>query len=54
MKEAGKSYEVKIYPPYGDSQEDGHELGYFGYSVWADDVIKFLQQHCPDAARHSD
>jgi carboxymethylenebutenolidase len=54
MRDTGKPYEVKIYPPYGNSQEDGHELGYFGYSVWADDAIKFLEQHCADVARPSD
>jgi carboxymethylenebutenolidase len=54
MKGAGKPYEVKIYPPYGNSPEDGHALGYFGYSVWADDVIKFLQLYCADAAGPSD
>ena len=48
MKDAGKSYELKIYPPYGDSAGDGHTFGYFGASVWADDVFRFLDQHCPN------
>ena len=47
MKEAGRPYKVKIYPPYGDSAQDGHTFGYFGASVWADDVFEFLNQHCP-------
>lgn len=46
MKVAKRAYEVKIYPPYGDSPEDGHNLGYFGAAVWADDVFRFLNQHC--------
>jgi hypothetical protein len=46
MKDAGKVSEVKMYPPFGDSQADGHTFGYFGSSVWADDVFHFLQEHC--------
>jgi carboxymethylenebutenolidase len=46
MKEAGKVYEMKIYPAYGKSVEDGHSFGYFGSAVWADDVFLFLEQHC--------
>ena len=46
MKDAGKTYELKIYPAYGKSAQEGHTLGYFGSSVWADDVFRFLDQHC--------
>src|SRR5580700_4349745 len=46
MKDASKPYEVKIYPAYGNSSSDGHTFGYFGYSVWADDVFRFLNRHC--------
>lgn len=46
MKDAGKPYEVKIYPPYGNSKQDGHSFGYFGSAVWADDVFRFLDRHC--------
>jgi carboxymethylenebutenolidase len=46
MKDAGKTYELKIYPPYGKSAQEGHTFGYFGFSVWADDVFRFLDQHC--------
>ena len=46
MKDARKPYEVKIYPPYGNSPQDGHAFGYFGSAVWADDVFRFLDQHC--------
>ena len=35
MKDAHKAYEVKIYPPYGNSTQDGHSFGYFGSTVWA-------------------
>jgi carboxymethylenebutenolidase len=46
MKDARKPYELKIYPRYGDSSQDGHTFGYFGSAVWADDVFRFLDQHC--------
>lgn len=46
MKEAGKVFEMKIYPAYGTTVEDGHSFGYFGSAVWADDVFRFLEQHC--------
>jgi carboxymethylenebutenolidase len=51
MKDAGKTYEVKIYPAYGDSSEEGHTLGYFGSSIWLDDVLRFLNQHCHGPVR---
>jgi carboxymethylenebutenolidase len=46
MKDASKTYEVKIFPRYGNSPQDGHTFGYFGSAVWADDVFRFLNQHC--------
>jgi carboxymethylenebutenolidase len=46
MKDAGKEFEIKIYPPYGKSTQDGHTFGYFGSSVWGVDVFRFLDQHC--------
>jgi carboxymethylenebutenolidase len=45
-KDASKTYEVKIYPAYGNSPQEGHVFGYFGSAVWADDVFRFLNQHC--------
>jgi len=47
MREAGKVSDVKIYPAYGTSAADGHTFGYFGSTVWAEDVFRFLEQHCP-------
>ena len=47
MKDANKEFEIKIYPPYGNSTQDGHTFGYFGGSVWGADVFRFLDQHCP-------
>jgi carboxymethylenebutenolidase len=46
MRDAGKTYKVRIYPPYGNSVQEGHAFGYFGSSIWADDVFRFLDEHC--------
>ncbi len=46
MKSAGKTFELKFYPPFGSSAKEGHTLGYFGSSVWANDVFRFLDQYC--------
>ena len=46
MKDVGKEFQVKIYPPFGDSKSDGHTFGYFGSAVWAEDVFRFLNEHC--------
>lgn len=48
MKDAGKAFEMRIYPPYGASPQEAHTLGYFGSSIWANDVFRFLAQHCPE------
>jgi len=46
MKNARKAYEVKIYPAYGASPEEGHSFAYRGSSVWANDVFAFFEEHC--------
>jgi carboxymethylenebutenolidase len=46
MKEAGNRFEMKIYPAYGKSVQEGHAFGYLGSSIWATDVFRFLDQHC--------
>src|SRR5205807_1643215 len=46
MRDAGREFELKIYPPFGNSAEDGHTFGYFGSSVWVADGFRFLKKHC--------
>ena len=46
MKDADKPYQLKIYPAFGESSGDGHSFGYFGASIWADDVFRFLEDNC--------
>jgi dipeptidyl aminopeptidase/acylaminoacyl peptidase len=47
MKEAGKAFELKIYPPFGNSPQDGHSFTWLGSSTWANEVFSFLEKHCP-------
>jgi dienelactone hydrolase len=51
MKGAAKPFVAKIYPPFGSTAGQGHALGYFGFAVWADDVMAFLDEHCPPPNR---
>jgi carboxymethylenebutenolidase len=46
LRRAGKAGEMKLYPPFGASAEDGHTFAWRGSSIWADDVFRFLATHC--------
>ena len=46
MRAAGKIADVKIYPPFGASKADGHNFAWHGSSMWANDVLAFLERHC--------
>jgi dipeptidyl aminopeptidase/acylaminoacyl peptidase len=46
MKDADKPFEEKIYPAFGKAAEEGHSFAYRGASIWADDVFRFLDEHC--------
>jgi len=54
MEEAGKIYEMKIYPAFGHSAPAGHSFTWRGSSEWADDVFAFLDKHCRQSNRHDD
>jgi len=45
MEKAGKPYRLKIYPPWGETKQDGHTFGSRGSSVWAPEVLGFLEQY---------
>ncbi|HEU0175576.1 MAG TPA: dienelactone hydrolase family protein [Blastocatellia bacterium] len=40
-----KSHSLKIYPPVGQSAEDGHAFLYRRVSTWEPDVFAFLDKH---------
>lgn len=46
MKKAGKKFQMKIYPSFGRTVQDGHAFGYFGSAVWSKDVFIFLDKYC--------
>jgi len=46
MRDADKSFELKIYPAFGASAAAGHSFAWLGSGVWADDVFAFLMKHC--------
>lgn len=46
MKKAKMAYELKVYPRYGQSNEEGHAFAYKGVAVWESDVFRFLDQNC--------
>jgi carboxymethylenebutenolidase len=47
LEKLGKPYQLSIYPPYGNTVQDGH--GGFcsrgGAAVWAPEVLAFLDSH---------
>ena len=46
MKALNKTAELRIYPPYGKSHQEGHSFAYRGASTWIDDVVRFMKAHC--------
>ena len=46
MSEVGKTGKVKIYPPYGKTEKEGHNFAWQGGDVWGPDALAFLRQHC--------
>lgn len=40
-----KPHVLKIYPPVGQTPEDGHNVLYKAIPQWEDDVFKFLDEH---------
>ncbi len=40
-----KPHLLKIYPPVGQTSDDGHNLLYLAMPQWEDDVFKFLDEH---------
>jgi dienelactone hydrolase len=40
-----KSYVLKIYPPVGQTSDDGHNFLYLAIPQWEEDVFNFLDEH---------
>jgi dipeptidyl aminopeptidase/acylaminoacyl peptidase len=46
MEKSRRPAEIRIYPPYGSSYQDGHSFAYRGASIWITDVVHFMEAHC--------
>jgi dienelactone hydrolase len=45
LRRLHKSYVLKIYPPVGQTADDGHNLLYLAIPQWERDVFNFLDEH---------
>jgi len=45
MQRAGNPHQLKIYPPFGSSRQDGHDFCVTGVELWGGDVFPFLETH---------
>jgi carboxymethylenebutenolidase len=46
MTASHESAEIRIYPSYGSSPQQGHSFAYRGASIWFGDVLGFLEANC--------
>ena len=44
MARLGKPHRAKIYPPVGQTADDGHDFVYRGVAAWESDVFAFLDE----------
>ena len=51
LRRLRKRSRLKIYPPVGESAEDGHAFLYLRVSKWEPDVFAFLDEHMRRSAR---
>jgi carboxymethylenebutenolidase len=45
LQQLGKPHLLKIYPPIGQTADDGHAFPFLGVSIWEPDVFVFLNEH---------
>jgi carboxymethylenebutenolidase len=45
LRQLGKPHLLKIYPPIGQTADDGHAFPFLGVSIWESDVFAFLNEH---------
>jgi hypothetical protein len=53
MASQGKTHLLKIYPPFGRTQSEGHGIIYLSMGTWEHDVFDFLREHLSSTARSS-
>ena len=45
MKRLGREHQLKIYPAFGQTPDEGHSFIYLGVSTWEPNVFSFLDAH---------
>jgi carboxymethylenebutenolidase len=45
LQQLGKPHLLKIYPPIGQTADDGHAFPVLGVHIWEPDVFAFLDEH---------
>lgn len=43
MRKAAKPYQAKVFPPFGTSNQDGHNFCFQGHPIWGLEVFAFLE-----------
>ena len=41
----GRPHRLKVYPPVGETADDGHDFLHLGMTIWEPDVFAFLDEH---------
>jgi carboxymethylenebutenolidase len=44
-EQIGKPHRLKIYPPIGETVDDGHDFLHLGVNIWEPDVFAFLDEN---------
>jgi carboxymethylenebutenolidase len=44
-EQIGKTHRLKIYPPIGQTVDDGHDFLHLGVNIWEPDVFAFLDEN---------
>jgi hypothetical protein len=45
MNQLNKPHVLKIYPKFGNSTSEGHNMVFLSVETWEADVFKFLDEH---------
>jgi carboxymethylenebutenolidase len=45
LMQLGKMHELKVYPPIGHTEDDGHDFLHLGMGTWEPDVFAFLDKY---------
>lgn len=45
VRRTGQSVEIKTYPAFGSSAQEGHSFCWRGMNIWGPDVLKFIESN---------